>query len=116
MSGSFVFQTPLSGPRHTVSVTRIRRTTDSWKGADETTVPDAWVEQRESDASPDPQSEQTVTVVSVLIVPRATDVRTDDRIRDAEGRLYDVDEVPSANTNPISGYGPFRVVPLVRVH
>lgn len=81
-----------------------------WDDPDTITLPGAFVASSSSAAVPDAARTEIVTYKSLYCDP-ALDVVDGDRIRSGAD-TYQVPEVPSADTNPFTGWQPVREIPL----
>lgn len=80
-----------------------------WSEAEEVSIPGAWIAAASSEVAG-----ELVTTKKSLYCPPGFDIRQGDRVR-AAGVTYSVDEVPSADHNPWTGWQPVLEVPLTVV-
>lgn len=82
----------------------------SWDDADTITLTKCFVASSSSSNPGNATRNQILTAKSLYCAPSA-DVQPGDRIRTASGVWY-VNELPSADVNPFTGWQPAREVPL----
>jgi hypothetical protein len=89
-------------------------TTGSWDDADTIELPGAFVATSSSSDTTTATRTQVVTAKSLYSTDTAADVRPGDRIL-ADGHTYSVPAVPSADSNPFTGWQPVQEIPLEEV-
>lgn len=64
---------------------------------------------------PDPVRSEAISAAVLILDKLDADVRRGDRIKTADGRLWDVQGYPHADTNPFTGWRPTLVCDLQEV-
>jgi hypothetical protein len=85
-----------------------------WDDPDTLELPGSFVASSSSSATNTATRTQVITTKSLYCTDPTADVRVGDRIRDGE-RVYPVDAVPAADTNPFTGWQPVKEIPLKEV-
>ena len=67
-----------------------------------------------SDQSPDLNRDELAETATLTIAEYHADVRLGDRIREEDGRLWEVTGIPVSEMNPFTGWKPVTVVVLKR--
>lgn len=83
-----------------------------WSDPDEVPIPGAFIAQSSTSLVGSATREQALESKSLYCAPDA-DVQKGDRIRDGAD-VYTIDGIPSADTNPFTGWTPAREIPLTR--
>lgn len=110
---------------HGETATRMRRkeltdpyshtvTLGDWSDPDELTLDGAFVASSSTSSRSDEARTQLLEAKSLYLEDPDADVHEQDRIR-AGGVTYKIDGIPSADTNPWTGWQPVREIPLTRV-
>lgn len=81
------------------------RAIEDWSGVDEAEIEGFITTSASADLDDAARAETDTS--AVLTVPDPTaDVRRGDRVRDASGRVWSVEGVPTSETNPFTGWRP----------
>lgn len=89
-------------------------TQGDWSNPSEQTLEGAFVASSSTSARSDAARNALLEEKSLYLDDPEADVQAQDRIR-AQGVVYQIDGMPSADVNPWTGWQPVREIPLKRV-
>lgn len=91
-----------------------RETLGDWAAAHELTIRDCHVDPVSSREAPTVDRDK-LTTLRTLRAPHGADIRAEDRVRLADGTVWNVIGDPSAWRNPFTGWAPHMEISLERI-
>lgn len=88
-------------------------TIPDWANTTETTIT-GFLAHQSSVETPDENRDELAETATLTVDQPEADIRVGDRVREEDGRLWQVEGIPVSETNPFTGWRPVTVVNLRR--